>query len=250
MARGAIIFTEEQRNFLLSPAAKALKPAEAKVLRADEAYERFKDVRWGWQSGKPYCPRCGHEKVYERNNRRFFKCAKCGRDFSVTTRTVFASRKLPYETILQAIALRVHDPRNALQSSYTLGVSYKTAWNLAKVLKTFVGNIQPKTREAQWPYLDRPAAARSDGADLIMRVNNVLPRQLPEQVRAEVAQDIIVGVLAGEISEAALAAEVLRYVREHYRRMEWRFDTFSLDQPRPGTDRQSWHEFLSDYKPD
>src|SRR3954466_1084923 len=63
------------RSFLLSPAARMLRPTEAARLTDDEAYERFKEIRWSWQGGKPSCHRCGHERIYEfRKTRRDLKC--------------------------------------------------------------------------------------------------------------------------------------------------------------------------------
>lgn len=241
MARGKIVFTEEQISFLLSPAAKALKPLEAKSLTADESYERFKEIRWGWQQGRPYCPHCGHERVYEYAERGKFKCARCGRQFSVTTRTTFQSRKLPFKTILAALAIRLHDPMNAHQLSKELDINYRTSANLISTFKPFSGNIVPKTSENRWPFLNNDGAAATE---LLLRVNETIPKALPEQVRADVGQDIILGILSGEISEENLRKDVAWYIRQHYAGMEWRFDTVSLDAPMHVGDWGSWHDVI------
>lgn len=246
MACGKIIFTQEQISFLLSPRAKELTPVQAERVKPDEAYERFKEIRFGWQEGKPYCPHCGHERVYEHSNRNTFKCAKCGKHFSVTTRTVFASRKLPYGTILHALALRIHDPRNAHQTSLILGVNYRTSVSLAKTFKLFGNAPALKPSENRWPYANRD---REEGATLVDRVNAALPYSLPEQVRADAAQDIILGVLEGHIREDDLAREIQSFIKSHYRRMEWRFDTLSLDAPVPGTEDMRWDEILDSGRP-
>ena len=230
----------DQTNFLLSDAAKSLTPLAASTLSLDESYERFKDIRWGWQQGRPYCPLCGYERIYEHSNRRTFKCAKCGHHFSVTTRTIFRARKLPYATILRALSVRLHEPINALRASHVLGINYRTSHRLSKIFRIF-GNIQPKTRENRWPFLNQEKTPQTD---LLIKVNNALPNGLPEQVRSDVAQDIILGVLSGEITESALAIDVQKYIRAHYKKMEWRFDTLSLNAPVPGSDGGSWDDIL------
>lgn len=67
-----------------------------------EAFETFKALRWPSTGGKPVCPDCGHPKVYEYNTRRIFKCAQCGCQFSVTSKTIFASHKRSLQEHLSA----------------------------------------------------------------------------------------------------------------------------------------------------
>lgn len=246
--RGAIQFTDAQRNFLLSPAAKAFKPADAVKLKADEAYDRFKDIRFGWQGGKPECPKCGAAAPYELNKcgrTGTFRCRKgCG-DFSLTSGTVFASRKAPIATILHGIAMRLHDPRNILQTSYEIGVSYKTAYSWAKSFAVLLGNIKQtrRTRDNRWPFVNDD---RTEAHKLVTLVNGALPRHLPEQIRADVAQDMILGVLTGEITEQGLELQVRKYLRKHYKTVETPYLAISLNQPVPGTDGRNWNDILAD----
>ncbi|ETX12988.1 hypothetical protein OCH239_15085 [Roseivivax halodurans JCM 10272] len=46
--------------------------------------------------------------IYEVTTRRRFKCAACYRQFSVTSGTIFASRKLTFVDLLGAICLFVN----------------------------------------------------------------------------------------------------------------------------------------------
>ena len=243
---GTPVLSQEQANFLLSDAAKSLTPKEAAGLKADESYERFKEIRWGWQKGQPYCPHCGYARVYELKCRSKFSCRSCGRQFSVTSRTIFHARKLPYQTILRAIAMRIHDAPNALQMSYALGVQYNTSYSLTKRFRIF-GNANLQPKDINWPYVTR---GTRDPNNMLSLVSKAIPQNLPEQVRADVGQDIIVGLLSGAFTEAQLTAQVHHYVRNHYSRMEWRFDTVSLDSPVPGTDGVSYSEFLLKVPPD
>lgn len=246
MARGAIILSEKQRHFLLSPAAKTLKPADAAKVKADEAFERFRDIRFGWQDGHPECPRCfaGRPYVIRRTGLTpHFRCRRgCG-DFSLTSGTVFASRKAPLSTILHGIAMRLHDQRNILQTSYELGVTYKTAHAWAKSFCLLLGNVKAaRTSDNRWPYMNED---RGEASKLVNLVNMALPRGLPEQIRGDVAQDMILGILSGEIDEDQIERQVRKYLRSHYKAVETPYLAISLNQPVPGTDDQNWGDVLS-----
>ena len=69
--------------------------------------------------------------------RRKFKCAACHHHFSVTSGTIFASRKLAFVHLLAAICLFVNAAKgaSALQLSRDLDVQYKTAFVLAHKLR-------------------------------------------------------------------------------------------------------------------
>jgi transposase-like protein len=74
---------------------------------------------------------------YEYASRPIFKCKGCGHQFSVTSGTIFASRKLPMRDYLLAIAIFVNGAKghSALQLSRDLDVQYKTAFVLAHKLR-------------------------------------------------------------------------------------------------------------------
>src|SRR5262249_33664971 len=69
--------------------------------------------------------------------RKIFKCKGCNAQFSVTTDTIFASRKLPLRDILAAIAVFTNSAKghSALQLSRDLGVQYKTAFVLSHKIR-------------------------------------------------------------------------------------------------------------------
>ncbi len=97
-----------------------------------EAFETFKTIRWVETEGKPICPRCACAAVYSYKARRIFKCKGCNKQFSVTTDTIFASRKMEIRNILAAIAIFVNGAKghSALQLSRDLDCQYKTAFVL------------------------------------------------------------------------------------------------------------------------
>lgn len=103
----------------------------------DQAYQAFKKLRWAATDGNPVCPKCGCLDHYEISTRRKFKCASCHAQFSVTSGTIFASRKLGFMDLLGAIYIFVNAAKglSALQLSRDLDVQYKTAWGLARKLR-------------------------------------------------------------------------------------------------------------------
>lgn len=129
------------QHFLLSAKARTLSLSKVMRYTDAEAYEVFKKVRWAENDGEPFCPRCGCIAVYEYKARKIFKCQGCGRQFSITTGTIFASRKLPIRDLLAAIAIFVNGAKgiSALQLSRDLDVQYKTAFVLAHKLREAMG---------------------------------------------------------------------------------------------------------------
>ncbi len=123
------------QHFLLSKDARSLKLKGVFRLTEDEAYQIFRNMRWA--NGEPYCPHCGGTEVYEYRTRRIFKCKACQKQFSATSGTLFASRKLEMRDYLAAIAIFCNGVKgtSALQLSRDLGVQYRTAFVLAHKLR-------------------------------------------------------------------------------------------------------------------
>ncbi len=83
------------QHFLLSKAARTLSLAQVARLSDDAAWGVFKAIRWADTEGAPFCPRCGCLKHSFIATRKLFKCGGCRHQYSVTSGTIFASRKLP-----------------------------------------------------------------------------------------------------------------------------------------------------------
>ena len=115
----------------------------------EEAYAAFRAVRWA--EGKPVCPHCGFDVAYEFKTRRLFKCKSCEKQFSVTSGTLFASRKLGLRDYLLAIAIFVNGVNGyaALQLSRDLNCDYKTAFVLAHKLREAMaaGRVRRRFRD-------------------------------------------------------------------------------------------------------
>lgn len=125
------------QHFLLSAAARTLSLREIYRAGEEAAYATFCQLRWPETDGEAVCPDCGCCEAYAITTRRKFKCKACHRQFSVTSGTIFASRKLGFADILAAICLFVNGAkgRSAVQLSRELGVQYKTAWVMAHKIR-------------------------------------------------------------------------------------------------------------------
>ena len=132
------------QHFLLSAQARTLSLVKVMRLSDDEAFDTFKKVRWAETGGEAVCPRCGGVESYEYTARRIFKCKACQRQFSVTTGTIFANRKMALRDLLAAIAIFVNGAKgvSALQLSRDLDCQYKTAFVLAHKLREAMGSAQ------------------------------------------------------------------------------------------------------------
>lgn len=102
-----------------------------------QAYRWFCRARWPDTDGKPYCPHCGVTRCYELARGRRFKCAGCRKEFTVTSGTIFANRKLAFRQMLAVIALSANSVKGkaALQIAREVGVQYKTAWAMLMKLR-------------------------------------------------------------------------------------------------------------------
>ena len=132
------------QHFLLSAKARTLSLGAIMRMTDDEAHARFVAIRFADNGGAAFCPRCGCTAVYTYAARRIWKCKGCAHQFSVTSGTIFASRKLPIRDYLAAIAIFVNAVKgiSALQLGRDLDVQYKTAFVLAHKLREAVGATQ------------------------------------------------------------------------------------------------------------
>lgn len=136
------------QHFLLSAKARTLSLVQVMRFSDEEAYDVFRGIRWADNDGEAYCPHCGGCEVYEYRSRRIFKCKACKRQFSLTSGTLFASRKLALRDYLAAIAIFCNGVKgvSALQLGRDLGVQYRTAFVLAHKLREAMASEQKGRR--------------------------------------------------------------------------------------------------------
>ena len=125
------------QHFLLSAAARTLSLRAIYKAGEDAAYETFCKMRWPETNGEAVCPKCGSCETYSITTRRKFKCKGCGHQFSVTSGTIFASRKMAFVDLLAAICITINAAKGVsmLQLSRDLDCQYKTAFVLAHKLR-------------------------------------------------------------------------------------------------------------------
>ena len=131
-------------HFLLSAKARTISLKSLFSMTDDQAHEAFVAIRFADNGGAAFCPRCECTACYAYTARRIWKCKACNHQFSVTSGTIFASRKLPVRDYLAAVAIFVNAVKgiSALQLGRDLDVQYKTAFVLAHKLREAVGSVQ------------------------------------------------------------------------------------------------------------
>ena len=95
------------QHFLMSAAARTLSLVDLCDLSEAAAHKMLCEMRWADTDGSPVCPHCSCPAVYTYQCRRVFKCKACHRQFSATSGTLLAYRKLPFRTLLMAFSLFV-----------------------------------------------------------------------------------------------------------------------------------------------
>ena len=125
------------QHFLLSAASRTLSLKDIYQGGEDKAYTMFRKLRWAETDGAPVCPRCGGLEAYDIPTRRKFKCKACGHQFSVTSGTIFASRKMAFADLVAAICITVNAAKSLsmVQLSRDLDCQYKTAFVLSHKLR-------------------------------------------------------------------------------------------------------------------
>ncbi|MCB1340336.1 MAG: IS1595 family transposase, partial [Pseudooceanicola sp.] len=125
------------QHFLLSAASRTLSLRSIYQKGEEAAYRTFCEMRWPETNGEAVCPRCGCCETYTIATRRKFKCKGCGHQFSVTSGTIFASRKMAFVDLLAAICIIVNASKglSMVQLSRDLDCQYKTAFVLAHKLR-------------------------------------------------------------------------------------------------------------------
>jgi transposase-like protein len=182
-----IIGFDMAQHFLLSPAAKTLSLVKVMRMSDAEARAAFRKVRWSETDGEPVCPECGCCESYDLKTRQVYKCRGCGKQFSITSGTIFHGRKLAVRDILAAIAIFINGAKgySALQLSRDLSVDYKTAFVM---LHKFREAIQLARNEgalsgdvavdgAYFGGYVKPANKREDRKDRRLTVNQSGKRQ-------------------------------------------------------------------------
>ena len=176
------------QHFLLSAKARTISLKAVYQMGEAKAYDLFRSLRWAETDGEAVCPRCGCCDAYDIPTRRKFQCKACGHQYSVTSGTIFAGRKLAFTDLLAAIVLFVNGAKgvSALQISRDLDCQYKTAYVLCHKLREAMaledkGQTLEGEVEVDGAYFGghmRPANNRENRRDRRLAINQTGKRQV------------------------------------------------------------------------
>lgn len=189
------------QHFLLSAASRTLSLRAIYKAGEDAAYETFCQMRWPETDGEAVCPQCSHDEAYKITTRRKFKCKACAHQFSVTSGTIFASRKMDFVDLLSAICIIVNASKGVsmIQLSRDLDCQYKTAFVLAhKLREAMAQEVQtgaPLTGhvEIDGAYFGghiRPENAKADRKDRRLKENQTGKRRVVIVMRERVGRTL------------------------------------------------------------
>lgn len=244
-------------HFLLSAESRTLSLKDIYQGGEAKAYDTFKRLRWSATNGQPVCPKCGCVETYDIPTRRKFKCAACYAQFSVTSGTIFASRKLSFTDLLAAICLFVNGSKgmSAVQMSRDLDVQYKTSFVLCHKLREalaaetadaklsgeveidgayFGGVVRPENRVEDRKDR-RKKENQSDRRRVVVALRQRAGRTLPFVHKAEAE-----GV---EIAKARVVAKAMIFADEasHWDTLDLSFSTGRINHSEAYSDHNGKH---------
>jgi len=188
----------------------------------EEAEALFRKIRWASNGGNPFCPKCGCTIVYDcrrANGTARWRCKACLHSFSISSGTLFHSRKMPLRSYLMAIAIFANEVKgkSMLAMARDLGVAYQTTFVLAhkmreamaaEVRQTAIGG-EGKKAEVDGGYFGgyvKPANRREDRKDRRLRQNLTGKRKVVVVIR-ERGGKTLPGVFRNE-------ADALHFIRQ------------------------------------
>ena len=145
-------------------------PLFTSEIRARAALEKAR-----WPNG-PVCPHCSAEERIARIEGQSHRdgllyCNSCKRQFTVTVGTVFQGSKIPLTKWLLAIHLMASRAQMSVSElQRLLGVTYKTAWLMARRLRKGTGET----------YLEAETLAEASRAVASATPREERPRSQPE----------------------------------------------------------------------
>lgn len=223
------------------------------------AYVLMEELRW---PDGPECPHCGHDKAYfltpnhpegrrsgphaKRSVRRVWKCAKCRKQFSVLTGTIFHGTKVPLTDWLMVLVLMSASKNGiaAREVERLIGVTPETAWfmlhRIREAMKddglitfsgtviadeTYMGGKFGNMHKAKRP--DRKAGSEGGAshkvpvlslidADTGQVRSRVLPRVTAATLRKAIAEQVDLPATTLHTDSAASYREVAREVAAHH----------------------------------
>lgn len=82
-----------------------------------------------------------------------------------------------------------------------------------------------------YPFVIHKPKVNDGSYDMMMLVNNAVPRSLPDHIRADICQDLILGILEGAITVDEVKASVKSFSRKVFEMHPMKYGHISLDAP-------------------
>lgn len=238
----------------------------------------FSLIRYAESNGLPRCPKCRSSEFYDIPTRGKWKCKECYAQFSITSGTILGSRKMPLRNYLFALSL-VLEPnqfRSILQFTQELNLAPKSAYDLINKIRACVtdangctvpfslidraawlirrGHIKKQlsslrfglVADLNYPYL-RDDIRQADGADLLTFVNDIVPKAIPDYIRADICQDMILAILSGQATKAEISNDARQFIGKVFADSPWKYKWMSMDMSLSGDeDGGTLHDMIAD----
>lgn len=116
-----------------------------------------------------------------------------------------------------------------------LPLSHKGLCSIRKEGRVYI--ITSRKSEPSLPYLRWPFLTSGINVPSYLHtIQEYVPMTLPEQIRAEVCQDLSLAIISGEIVEEQIPFVAKDFVRNVFKLYPTKYGPLSLDQIIPGTD--------------
>jgi len=101
-------------------------------------------LRW---DGKPCCPYCANEKIYNIEDNKRYKCATCKKKFSVTVGTIMEDSNIPLSKWFMALYLCTSHKKgiSSHQLAKDIGITQKSAWHMIHRIREMARLKNPTT---------------------------------------------------------------------------------------------------------
>ena len=137
--------------FRLTKAARTIPFAWRHGLTEETAYEWFRSIRFRDNRGEPFCPACGSLKCYTIASRpRWWSCgdSACRKQFSITSGTIFHSRKLEFVRLAELVFRFAECAKGT--SACELGISFQASYVTIFVNLMKMREAMSSRREGVW----------------------------------------------------------------------------------------------------
>jgi hypothetical protein len=109
-------------------------------------------------------------------------------------------------------------------------------WRIFIPRSNLNGGRRSKIEVGCYPYIAHDPKTLRNGGDLVMKVHAAVPKNLPEELRADICQDLVCAILAGEMKVDDLTSNIADLIRAGRKMFDTKWGQLSLNAVIPGTD--------------